>query len=233
MKLTDLRPGDTIDRTIEGAGPLLYERRVASTGPDQFGDYLVTYYSYVFRDLETWREFTVYERLRTDKERSERWSLLERSHLPASSGNVTSDGGKEAADGEEAMNQNLTSQDPAETTAEVPSADGIKTSTKKTRTVDYTRTDKRPHSFRYKRHSTFVARSGAVTLSKDADGAFVIGPAPEGSTAEAGQLTAGQLELVSVKKRPNGKTAIAFKHAELGEVVAYDARAARAALRVG
>ena len=44
---------------------------------------------------------------------------------------------------------------------------------KKTRTVDYTRTDKRPHSFRYKRHSTFVVRSGAVSLSKDADGAFV------------------------------------------------------------
>jgi len=104
---------------------------------------------------------------------------------------------------------------------------------KKTRTVDYTRTDKRPHSFRYKRHSTFVARSGTVTLSKEADGAFVIGPAPEGSTADAGKLESGTLELVSVKKRPNGKTAIAFSHPELGVVVAYDARSARAALRAG
>jgi hypothetical protein len=104
---------------------------------------------------------------------------------------------------------------------------------KKTRTVDYTRTDKRPHSFRYKRHSTFVARNGAVSLSKDSDGALVIGPAPEGSTADAATLDSGQLELVSVKKRPNGKTAIAFKHETLGDVVAYDARSARAALRVG
>lgn len=104
---------------------------------------------------------------------------------------------------------------------------------KKTRTVDYTRTDKRPHSFRYKRHSTFVARSGAVMLSKDTDGALVIGPAPEGSTADAAKLEVGQLELVSVKKRPNGKTAIEFKHAELGSVISYDARSARAALRAG
>lgn len=124
------------------------------------------------------------------------------------------------------MTQNLT-----ENTATAPAATEPKA--KKTRTVDYTRTDKRPHSFRYKRHSTFVARSGAVTLSKDADGAFVIGPAPEGSVANAGELLAGQLELVSVKKRPNGKTAIAFSHPELGTVVAYDARAARAALRAG
>ncbi len=102
---------------------------------------------------------------------------------------------------------------------------------KKTRTVDYTRTDKRPHSFRYKRGSTFVPRSGSVTLSKESDGALVIGPATEGAQADAVQLEAGALELVSVKKRPNGKTAIAFKHPDLGEVVAYDARAARAALR--
>ncbi len=102
---------------------------------------------------------------------------------------------------------------------------------KKTRTVDYTRTDKRPHSFRYKRGSTFVPRSGAVALSKESDGALVIGPATDGAQADAVQLEAGALELVSVKKRPNGKTAIAFKHPELGEVVAYDARSARAALR--
>lgn len=102
---------------------------------------------------------------------------------------------------------------------------------KKTRTVDYTRTDKRPHSFRYKRGSTFVPRSGAVALSKESDGALVIGPATDGAEAGAAQLEAGELELVSVKKRPNGKTAIAFKHPDLGEVVAYDARAARAALR--
>lgn len=102
---------------------------------------------------------------------------------------------------------------------------------KKTRTVDYTRTDKRPHSFRYKRGSTFVARAGAVALSKEADGALVIGPATDGAQADAAKLENGTLELVSVKKRPNGKTAIAFKHPELGEIVAYDARAARSALR--
>lgn len=111
--------------------------------------------------------------------------------------------------------------------AEAPAA-----KSKKTRTVDYTRTDKRPHSFRYKRGSTFVARSGAVNLSKESDGALVIGPATEGATADAAKLEQGTLELVSVKKRPNGKTAIAFKRVEDGaEIVAYDARAARAALR--
>lgn len=110
--------------------------------------------------------------------------------------------------------------------AETPAAKA-----KKTRTVDYTRTDKRPHSFRYKRGSTFVARTGIVSLSKESDGILVIGPATDGSTADAAKLEAGTLELISVKKRPNGKTAIAFKHPELGEVVAYDARAARAALR--
>jgi len=102
---------------------------------------------------------------------------------------------------------------------------------KKTRTVDYTRTDKRPHSFRYKRATTFVTRAGAVSLSKESDGALVIGPASDGAQADAAKLENGTLELVSVKKRPNGKTAIAFKHPDLGEVVAYDARAARAALR--
>lgn len=102
---------------------------------------------------------------------------------------------------------------------------------KKTRTVDYTRTDKRPHSFRYKRGSTFVPRSGAVSLSKEADGVLVIGPATDGAQADAVKLEDGTLELVSVKKRGNNKTAIAFKHPELGEIVAYDARAARAALR--
>lgn len=111
------------------------------------------------------------------------------------------------------------------------SSSGKPAKAKKTRTVDYTRTDKRPHSFRYKRGSTFVTRSGAVALSKESDGALVIGPATDGAEQNAANLEAGTLELVSVKKRPNGKTAIAFKHPELGEVVAYDARAARAALR--
>lgn len=102
---------------------------------------------------------------------------------------------------------------------------------RKTRTVDYTRTDKRPHSFRYKRGSMFVTRAGAVSLSKESDGVLVIGPASDGATADAVSLEEGTLELVSVKKRPNNKTAIAFKHPDLGEIVAYDARAARAALR--
>ncbi len=126
------------------------------------------------------------------------------------------------------MTQDLTSTTPTDT---VETATDPKT--KKTRTVDYTRTNKQPHSFRYKRHSTFVARGEAVNLSKEPDGTFVIGPAPEGSTANAGKLEAGQLELVSVKKRPNGKTAIAFKHPTLGDVVSYDARSARSALRAG
>lgn len=104
---------------------------------------------------------------------------------------------------------------------------------RKTRTVDYTRTNKKPHSFRYKRASTFVPRSGPVSLAKEADGAFVIGPAPEGSEADAASLESGQLVLVSVKKRPNSKTAITFTHPELGTVIAYDARSARAALRAG
>lgn len=102
---------------------------------------------------------------------------------------------------------------------------------KKTRTVDYTRTDKRPHSFRYKRHTQFVPRSGPLALAKDTDGALIIGQSKDAPEGETVKLENGVLELVSVKKRPNGKTAITFKHAELGEVVAYDAREARAALR--
>lgn len=102
---------------------------------------------------------------------------------------------------------------------------------KKTRTVDYTRTDKRPHSFRYKRHTQFVPRSGPLALAKDTDGALIIGQTKEAVEGETVKLDAGVLELVSVKKRPNGKTAITFKHNELGEVVCYDARDARAALR--
>lgn len=113
----------------------------------------------------------------------------------------------------------------------LPAPDEKPAKAKKTRTVDYTRTDKRPHSFRYKRGSTFVPRAGAVTLSKEADGVLVIGPASDGAQADAAKLEAGELELVSVKKRGNNKTAIAFKHPELGEIVAYDARAARSALR--
>lgn len=98
------------------------------------------------------------------------------------------------------------------------------------RAVDYTRTDKRPHSFRYKRGSTFVPRTGAVVASKEADGALVLGPVTEGDTAE---IEGGSmLELVAIRKRPNGKTAIAFRRMGDGaEVVAYDARHARAALK--
>lgn len=104
-----------------------------------------------------------------------------------------------------------------------------------TRTVDYTRTDKRPHSFRYKRGSQFVPRPEFVSLAKEADGVYVIGTAPTGVEVQpdAAKYEAGSIELVSVKKRANGKQAITFKHPELGEIVAYDARAARAALRAG
>ena len=106
------------------------------------------------------------------------------------------------------------------------------TDDKKGRVVDYSRTDKTPHSFRYKRHSTFVPRDGVATsLSKDSDGAYVIGPAPVDAQPEAATLAGGSLELVQIRKRPNGQSAIAFKHAELGTVVAYDARSARAALK--
>lgn len=207
-----------------------------------------------FRDLETGR----FKRISSPQidwlaERSG-WELLERSHPAIPSGSVGSEGSnptKQAGCVREEdivmKKPNLTSKkhssrraprgvgmsDPMEPseapTMPAPAEKGAKA--KKTRTVDYTRTDKRPHSFRYKRGSTFVTRSGAVALSKESDGALVIGPATDGAATDAAKLEAGTLELVSVKKRPNGKTAIAFKHPELGEVVAYDARAARAALR--
>jgi hypothetical protein len=104
---------------------------------------------------------------------------------------------------------------------------------KKTRTVDYTRTDKKPHSFRYKRGSAFAPRMGAVMLAKESDGALVIGPLPTGveAQADAEAFTTGTLKLVSVKKRPNGKIAITFESDTGAQVIAYDARAARAALR--
>ncbi len=111
-------------------------------------------------------------------------------------------------------------------------AEASTTDEKKGRVVDYSRTDKTPHSFRYKRHSTFVPRDGVATsLSKDADGAYVIGPAPKDAEPEAATLSGGSLELVQIRKRPNGQSAIAFKHPDLGTVVAYDARSARAALK--
>ncbi len=104
---------------------------------------------------------------------------------------------------------------------------------KKTRTVDYTRTDKKPHSFRYKRGSAFAPRMGAVMLAKESDGALVIGPLPTGveAQADAEAFSSGVLKLVSVKKRPNGKCAITFEGDDGKQVIAYDARAARAALR--
>ena len=103
---------------------------------------------------------------------------------------------------------------------------------KKTRTVDYTRTDRDPHSFRYKRGTSFGARAGSVTLDKENDGVFVIGPTPNGvdTTKAAATISVEQLQLVSVKKRPNGKKAITFD-SPIGQVVVYDARAARASLR--
>lgn len=114
------------------------------------------------------------------------------------------------------------------TTSEPKAAKG-----KKTRTVDYTRTDKKPHSFRYKRGSAFTARSGAIALAKESDGALVIGPLPTGveAQADAEKFESGTLKLVSVKKRPNGKCAITFESDSGAQVIAYDARAARAALR--
>lgn len=120
-----------------------------------------------------------------------------------------------------------------ETTATATTAETTATKGKKTRTVDYTRTDKKPHSFRYKRGSAFAPRSGIVMLAKESDGALVIGPLPTGveATADAEKFESGQLKLISVKKRPNGKCAITFESDTLGTVVAYDARAARAALR--
>lgn len=238
MKLENLQPGDVVDRWRDDEPPMLYERRTEVPGLEANGVEVILGYTYYFRDLETWEEVYVCTVLAGQIQRSKSWELLKRSLPSPSSGSVDSDDGshQQADQRKEAAimtQQNLTSDTTVETieTQAVPAVEPTKG--KKTRTVDYTRTDKRPHSFRYKRHSTFVARSGVVTLSKDADGAFVIGPAPEGSTAEAGKLEAGQLELVSVKKRPNGKTAIAFSHPDLGVVVAYDARAARAALRAG
>ena len=225
MKLKNLQPGDVLLRPEHS--PLLFIRH--QTDP-KHGDLIC-----VFRHLETGEELPYDEWILNAISERKDWSILERSSQVGHSGSVDSDeGSHELADHEKEisnMTQNLTSSTDV-TTAAAETAT-VETKTKKTRTVDYTRTDKRPHSFRYKRHSTFVARSGAVSLSKDADGAFVIGPAPEGSTADAGTLEAGQLELVSVKKRPNGKCAIAFSHPDLGVVVAYDARSARAALRAG
>lgn len=125
-------------------------------------------------------------------------------------------------------NENTTTETTIATVTETKAAKG-----KKTRTVDYTRTDKKPHSFRYKRGSAFSPRAGAVMLAKESDGALVIGPLPTGveATADAEKFESGTLKLVSVKKRPNGKCAITFESDTGAQVIAYDARAARAALR--
>jgi hypothetical protein len=48
---------------------------------------------------------------------------------------------------------------------------------------------------------------------------------------DAEKFEGGTLKLVSVKKRPNGKCAITFESDTGAQVIAYDARAARAALR--
>lgn len=208
-----------------------------------------------FRDLETGalRQWTYYIFDQTASLKA--WSVLKRSHPAMPSGSVDSEGSNPTKEGcvreEDTVmkKQNLTSKtriripaglpmtspnaEPSEAvTIPAPAEKPAQAKSKKTRTVDYTRTDKRPHSFRYKRGSTFVLRGGPVQLAKESDGALVIGPAPDGAQAEASQLEGGTLELVSVKKRPNGKTAIAFKRVEDGaEIVAYDARAPRAALR--
>lgn len=209
-----------------------------------------------FLDLETgaFRQWTYYIFDQTASLKA--WAVMKRSHSAMPSGSVDSEGSNPTQEGcvreEDTVmkKKNLTSKtriripaglpmtspnaEPSEAVtipapAEKPAAQA---KSKKTRTVDYTRTDKRPHSFRYKRGSTFVLRGGPVKLSKESDGALVLGPAPDGAQAEATQLEGGTLELVSVKKRPNGKTAIAFKRVEDGAViVAYDARAPRAALR--
>jgi hypothetical protein len=130
--------------------------------------------------------------------------------------------------GERKIMSNENSTETTATTTETKAAKG-----KKTRTVDYTRTDKKPHSFRYKRGSAFTARAGAIALAKESDGALVIGPLPTGveAQADAEKFETGTLKLVSVKKRPNGKCAITFESDTGAQVIAYDARAARAALR--
>lgn len=130
--------------------------------------------------------------------------------------------------GERKIMSNENSTETTATTTETKAAKG-----KKTRTVDYTRTNKKPHSFRYKRGSAFTARAGAIALAKESDGALVIGPLPTGveAQADAEKFETGTLKLVSVKKRPNGKCAITFESDTGAQVIAYDARAARAALR--
>jgi hypothetical protein len=124
-------------------------------------------------------------------------------------------------------NENMTVVDSNETSTVAPAK------SKKTRTVNYERTNKKPHSFRYKRGSAFAPRAGAVMLAKESDGALVIGPLPMGIEAQtdAEKFEGGTLKLVSVKKRPNGKCAITFESDTGAQVIAYDARAARAALR--
>jgi hypothetical protein len=206
-----------------------------------------------FRDLETGRQLYIFCRPFDQFAERRGYQLLERSHPAMPSGSVglrrkqPDETGCVREEDIVMKKPNLNSKtrvripaglamtspnaEPSEAATIPAPAEKPQAKAKKTRTVDYTRTDKRPHSFRYKRGSTFVLRGGAVQLSKESDGALVIGPAPDGAQSEAVQLEGGTLELVSVKKRPNGKTAIAFKHPELGEVVAYDARAPRAALR--
>lgn len=101
------------------------------------------------------------------------------------------------------------------------------------RQIDYKDTDKKPHSFRYKRGSEFLPRSGAVSVSKENDGTLVIGPTPPGvdvTSDESVQLNE-QVKLVAIRKRPCGKAAVTFQDASGRQIVAYDARAARAALK--
>lgn len=104
---------------------------------------------------------------------------------------------------------------------------------RRTRVVPYERTNKQPHSYRYKRGSTFVARAPKLTLTKEPDGKYVIGPTPRGVDSEPtlDNLEDDELELEAIKKMENGKQAIKFKSKKLGTVVAYDARSAREALR--
>lgn len=236
----DLKEGDVVLRPEHG--PLLFVRHVPKRG--------VPGLTCVFRCLETTAVRVMLEANVDIHFRHCGWDVLERSHVASPSGSVGSY--KAVTPRKTPLNRStivkkrsLTSKknskraprgvgmsDPrAVETLPAPAADAAPAKAKKTRTVDYTRTDKRPHSFRYKRGSTFTTRGASVALSKEADGALVIGPASEGAQA-ADNMESGTLELVSVKKRPNGKTAIAFKRVEDGaEIFAYDARAARAALR--